>query len=211
MSQYAFHINADKCITCKACVTSCKDKNGLKPGFKFRRVYTVSTGSWELPASSGGAFSYSVSVACNHCASPACLSVCPANAIGKRAKDGIVFIDTERCIGCGSCVTACPYGVPSLDKESSKTDKCDFCRELTDTGQSPVCVAACSMNALEWGRLDLLKAKYPEAVSQVYPLASPGKTGPSLLITRHRHSNGAESEATARIANMAEELQASEP
>jgi anaerobic dimethyl sulfoxide reductase subunit B (iron-sulfur subunit) len=189
---------------------SCKDKNDLKPGYKFRRVYTVSTGSWDLPYNSGGAFSYSLSVACNHCADPACLKVCPVNAIVKRAKDGIVFIDKDICIGCGSCVTACPYGVPSLDKATLKTDKCDFCRELVSVGESPACVTACSMNAIDYGDLDYLKSKYPNAVQQIYPLASPEQTKPSILITRHRKSRGTESEATARIFNMPEELQVAE-
>ena len=210
MNQYAFHMNTDKCITCKACVTACKDKNNLKPGFKFRRVYTVTTGSWTEPTGAGGAFSYSVSVACSHCAKPACLSACPAGAIGKRAKDGIVFIDKDRCIGCGSCVDACPYGVPSLDSKTLKTDKCDFCRELVSAGESPVCVTSCSMNAIDYGEMDILKAKYPDAVQQVYPLAAPTLTEPSLLITRHRLSNGGESDANARIANMPEELQVAE-
>ena len=210
MNQYAFHVDADKCITCKACVIACKDKNNLKPGFKFRRVYTVTTGSWTESTTTGGAFAYSVTVACNHCANPACLASCPAGAIGKRAKDGIVFIDKDRCIGCESCVSACPYGVPSFDKTAMKTDKCDFCRELVSTGISPVCVTACSMNAIDYGEMDMLKSKYPNTVQQVYPLAAPGDTNPSLLITRHRLSSGGESDTTARIANMPEELQVAE-
>jgi anaerobic dimethyl sulfoxide reductase subunit B (iron-sulfur subunit) len=210
MSQYAFHINTDKCITCKACAMACKDKNNLRPGYKFRRVYTVSTGRWDLPAASGGAFAYSVSMGCNHCAEPACLRVCPANAIAKRAKDGIVFIDKDACIGCGSCNAACPYGIPSLDKSALKADKCDFCRELVETGQSPVCVTACSMSAIDYGDMDYLKSKYPNAVQQVYPIASPEQTKPSLLITRHRKSKGEETDDTARIINMPEELQVAE-
>jgi anaerobic dimethyl sulfoxide reductase subunit B (iron-sulfur subunit) len=192
---------------------ACKDKNNLKPGFKFRRIYTVSTGSWDQPAASGGAFSYSVSMGCNHCADPACLKVCPANAIAKRANDGIVFIDKDACIGCGSCNSACPYGVPSLDKTALKADKCDFCRELVAAGESPACVAACSMSALEYGDLDFLKSKYSgqQVVQQVYPLPSPEQTNPSLLITRHRKSTGAETEATSHIFNMPEELQVAEP
>ncbi len=210
MLQYGFYINADKCITCKACVMACKDKNNLKPGFKFRKVYTITSGSWDKAVGNGGAYSYSVPVACNHCKEPICRSVCPAGAIVKRAGDGIVFIDKELCIGCGSCAISCPYHAPSWDKEAMKTDKCDFCRELVDIGEAPVCVTACSMGAIEYGDMSYLQSKHPGTTRQVYPLADPGQTTPSLLITMHRKSTGSESDATARIFNMPEELQAYE-
>jgi anaerobic dimethyl sulfoxide reductase subunit B (iron-sulfur subunit) len=208
MKQLAFHVNSDKCISCKACVIACKDKNNLKPGYKFRKVYSVSAGDWDKTSSDGGAYSYSISIACNHCANPACKANCPANAIGKRS-DGIVYIDHELCIGCGNCTSACPYGAPSLSKEELKTRKCDFCRELVEMGESPACVAACSMQAIDFGDLDALKAKYPKAanVQQVYPIAGPEQTQPSLIITRHRKYTGNENGATADIFNMPEELQ----
>jgi anaerobic dimethyl sulfoxide reductase subunit B (iron-sulfur subunit) len=183
---------------------ACKDKKNLKPGYKFRKVYTVSAGDWQSDA-----YVYSVSMGCNHCADPACLKVCPVAAITKRASDGIVFINKYACIGCGSCAAACPYDVPSLDLSlaSPKSDKCDFCRELLAIGESPVCVAACSMNALDYGDIDQLKSKYPGTVRQVFPIADPAETQPSLLITKHRKYTGAESAGSALVVNMPEELQ----
>lgn len=210
MSQYAFYFNADKCITCKACVIACKDKYDLKPGRKFRRLYSVSTGSWARDVNGVYApesvFGYSVSISCNHCAKPACKDICPAGAIGKRG-DGIVFIDRDLCIGCGSCSTACPYGAPSLDKDTLKMDKCDFCRELVSIGEIPACVGSCSMQALEFGEIDTLRVKHPDVVQTVPPLADPAKTDPSLLITPHSKSAGS---MTVEIFNMPEELQANE-
>ena len=211
MNQYAFYHNADKCVTCKACVIACKDKNDLKPGRKFRKLHTIGMGSWSGPDANGAythtnAFSYSVSMACNHCANPACMASCPAGAIGKR-DDGIVFIDRELCVGCMSCSFVCPYDAPSFDKDAMKMDKCDFCRELIGASETPACVAACLMQALEYGPLDRLELLHPEAVQQVAPLADPVQTNPSFLITPHRKYDDS---STGMPFNMPEEIQAYE-
>jgi anaerobic dimethyl sulfoxide reductase subunit B (iron-sulfur subunit) len=170
----------------------------------------MSAGTW-LPNGNGtytpnNVFSYSISIACNHCSEPACKKVCPAGAIGKRG-DGIVFIDKDLCIGCGSCATACPYSAPSLDKETMKMEKCDFCRELLAEGETPACVAACSMRAIEYGDIGTLKSRYPEAVQQLAPLSDPAQTKPSLLITPHRKYRNADDPISF---NLPEEIQAYE-
>jgi len=211
MSQYGFYFSADRCVTCKACVIACKDKNDLKPGRKFRKVYTNGIGSWSGPDENGTytpskVFSYSLSISCNHCADPACQKNCPANAIGKRA-DGIVFIDRDLCIGCGNCSSACPYDAPSFDKDAMKMEKCDFCRDLLGVSETPACVAACLMQALEYGPLDRLGILHPEAVQQVAPLADPAQTNPSLLITPHKKY---EVSSSGALFNMPEEIQAYE-
>jgi anaerobic dimethyl sulfoxide reductase subunit B (iron-sulfur subunit) len=213
MSQIAFHINADKCLNCKACAMACKEKHDHIPGRKFRRIHSISAGSWTEEAvgnavvyKPNNVFSYSFSIGCNHCADPACMKICPANAIGKRA-DGIVFIDRDACIGCQSCASACPYNAPSFNKETEKMEKCDFCRELLAADEQPACVAACSMQAIEYADLNTLRSKYPEAVQQVDPLSDPAQTKPSLLITPSRQYNKA---ANISSFSMPEELQAYE-
>jgi anaerobic dimethyl sulfoxide reductase subunit B (iron-sulfur subunit) len=128
---------------------------------------------------------------------------CPRGAIGKRP-DGIVFNDRDLCIGCTTCLDACPYDALSLDKEAMKMRKCDMCRELQRTSDAPHCVAACFMQALEFGELNSLKIKHPEAVQQVTPLADPAQTNPSLLITPHRKYKAG---GKGIIINMPEELQ----
>jgi anaerobic dimethyl sulfoxide reductase subunit B (iron-sulfur subunit) len=210
MKQYAFYMNADKCISCRACIIACKDKHDHAVGRKFRRVYANGAGTW-TPNINGtyspnNVFTYSFSIACNHCADPACKKVCPVNAIVKR-DDGIVFIDKDTCIGCRSCADACPYNAPSFDAETEKMGKCDFCRELLAVGEPPACVAACSMHCLTYGELEQLEYLHPEGVKQVQPLADPAQTGPSLVITPHRNS----AEGMSAVSyNMPEELQANE-
>ena len=84
--QYGFiHHNVD-CIGCRACEIACKDKNGLAPGPRFRRVQYIEGGTYP------DVYAYKVNMSCNHCAEPACIPTCPSGAIYKRKKDGIVDI-----------------------------------------------------------------------------------------------------------------------
>ena len=116
VNQYAFFFDASACTGCKACQVACKDRNNLEAGLLWRRVYEVAGGSWEkrgevwVPA----VVAYNVSMACNHCEKPVCAMSCPVKAIGKR-DDGIVLIDTARCIGCRYCEWACPYNAIRFD------------------------------------------------------------------------------------------------
>jgi Fe-S-cluster-containing dehydrogenase component len=95
-----------------------------------------------------------ITSACNHCENPACLASCPVDAIFKRAEDGIVLIDQDKCIGCKYCIHACPYGAPQFNSETEKVEKCTFCiHRLYDdfgirTGFEPACVTTCVGNAL---------------------------------------------------------------
>ena len=158
MTQYAFYLNMDNCIGCKVCGMACMEKNDLLPGTRFRRILLNGTGSWEKDASGAyvpnDVFAYSLSMACNHCAHPACVEGCPTGAMTKDEETGIVSSDPETCIGCGACAEACPYGVPFVDPESNVARKCDFCQEYVAAGEVPPCVGACSMNALDYGDID---------------------------------------------------------
>jgi anaerobic dimethyl sulfoxide reductase subunit B (iron-sulfur subunit) len=190
---------------------ACKDKNDLKPGRKFRRIHSESAGTWTVNADGtctpDNVFSYSVSIACNHCANPVCVAICPTGSMQKDVETGIVDNDQEACIGCGSCALACPYNAPSLDTEAMKVSKCNFCKDLLDQGEVPACAAACSMQVIEYGELDELRAAHPDAVQQVAPLASPSETNPSLLIAPHsKYKEG----LNVISFNLPEELQAYE-
>ncbi len=73
-------------------------------------------------------FGYFVSLACNHCSSPACVANCPTGAMQKDEETGIVWTDHDVCIGCKTCETACPYGAPTYGEEEGYMLKCDMCR-----------------------------------------------------------------------------------
>jgi anaerobic dimethyl sulfoxide reductase subunit B (iron-sulfur subunit) len=184
--ELGFYLDADSCSGCKACQVACKDRNGLEVGRLWRRVYEISGGEWER---SGNAwlpniFAYHLSVSCNHCRAPICAEICPAKAIVKR-EDGIVLLDSEKCIGCGYCKWACPYDALQYDEAEGLMGKCDFCVAEIDSGHLPACVAACPMRVLEFGELSVLRARTRQA-NGCFPLPDSSLTMPSLLVTAHR-------------------------
>jgi anaerobic dimethyl sulfoxide reductase subunit B (iron-sulfur subunit) len=159
---------------------ACKDRNNLDAGIKYRAVSSYETGKY--PSAS----IYHYSAACNHCEAPACVVSCPTGSMQKAPDDGTVQHEDELCIGCGSCVKSCPYGVPVLLADKGIAGKCDACKPFRDVDLNPVCVDACVMRCLDFGDLDELRAKYAqgaqsELVNELPILPDPS-TNPSLLI-----------------------------
>ncbi len=152
---YAFVLDASACSGCKACQAACKDKNGLPVGVLWRRVYEVTGGSWKQQGAAwtSTVFAYNLSVSCNHCTHPKCAGVCPVNAFTVRP-DGIVVLDASKCVGCGYCAWACPYGAPQYDRAAGRMGKCDFCCDNLDAGLAPACVSACPLRALDYVEVD---------------------------------------------------------
>jgi anaerobic dimethyl sulfoxide reductase subunit B (iron-sulfur subunit) len=211
MGRLGFYFEMRNCIACKACQIACKDKNNLWEGQYFRRVVSFELGegfanSTEGPLEENGSPRLgNFSAACNHCAKPACVPVCPTGALSRGA-DGIVLLDAAACIGCGKCARSCPYQAVSLKKaaipaagarsphsgaiQSSRAQaaKCDACGDLRRKGKNPACVDACITHCLEFGDLEELKQKHgPHLVQQLPGLPDPARTEPSLLIKTARH------------------------
>ncbi|MFH1775768.1 MAG: 4Fe-4S dicluster domain-containing protein [Chloroflexota bacterium] len=154
-----FYFDQTRCIGCHSCVVACKDWHDVPAGpASWRRVLPVERG--EFPH----LFLAFLSTACYHCARPACLSACPVGAISKRAQDGIVVVDRELCLGkdsCTFCLDACPYEAPQFGaEEDARMQMCDLCLDRLAENKSPICVAACTMRALDGGPLEELEAKY---------------------------------------------------
>jgi anaerobic dimethyl sulfoxide reductase subunit B (iron-sulfur subunit) len=109
-----------------------------------------------------------------HCGKPACEAVCPTGAISKRAEDGIVVVDRDKCNGCQECSSACPFNVPQFGSDGTM-QKCDFC---LGRGEEPACVAHCLTEALNYGAMEnpseLAVGKVAEKL--------PGPTDPSMII-----------------------------
>lgn len=187
-TQYGFLVNTARCTGCKTCELACRDAYQLGETPSLRRVCEVSGGSWVQEGSAWrhNVFAYYLSVACNHCDDPVCQQVCPSGAMRKR-EDGFVVLDSNRCIGCGSCAFACPYKAPSFSRTLRIMRKCDGCRGRVEAGKDPICVEACPMRALEFGEIGELRAR-EGSLCDVAPLPPGDYTHPNIVIVPHRHA-----------------------
>jgi anaerobic dimethyl sulfoxide reductase subunit B (iron-sulfur subunit) len=157
--QYGIYVDQNRCMGCFACVVACKDWHDVPAGpASWIRVKTIEKGRYP------NLFVAFLPVTCNQCAEPACVSVCPVEALAKRPEDGIVTVDRESCLGrddCGLCLQACPYQAPQFGAEdNARMQKCDFCLERLAEGKKPVCVVSCPMQALDIGPLEELRAAH---------------------------------------------------
>ncbi|MBI5294852.1 MAG: dimethyl sulfoxide reductase anchor subunit [Chloroflexi bacterium] len=192
---YAFTFDASACSGCKACQEACKDKNNLPVGVMWRRVIEVSGGGWvqDGVAWTNNVFAYNLSLACNHCVHPKCAGVCPTDAYVHRP-DGIVYIDPDKCMGCGYCSWACPYNAPRYNPEQGQMSKCNFCFDNIDAGLPPSCVAACPMRVLNFvevsEKLSVRSDQFSElwklpASEHPFPLPNNSRTEPHLAVKPH--------------------------
>lgn len=171
-----FYFDMGRCVGCRVCQIACKDRFELETvGPMPRRVVTYEGGSYPNAAL------FSTSISCNHCESPACVANCPTGAMYK-AEDGTVQHSDEVCIGCQTCISACPYDAPQWSDEINLVVKCDTCKPLREAGMTPVCVEGCMMRALDFGEMDDLRKKYGDELVSEVPCMPGASTGPNLII-----------------------------
>lgn len=162
-------IDLKRCMGCYGCQMSCKAEHGTPPGVFFARLLKREEGQYPT------ARQILLPVLCNHCSDAACVDVCPTGA-SHYAEHGVVAIDPDLCVGCRSCMMACPYNnryyhaeqqnyfreggpTPYEDARTARHQtgvvmKCDFCRERRAEGKDPACVANCAAKARTFGDLD---------------------------------------------------------
>ncbi len=182
--QLGFFFNQSRCSGCFTCVIACKQWHSVgHEVMNWRRVEATESGIFpDLRISF-------LSLSCLHCQTPSCTSVCPVSAIFKREEDGVVLVDSERCLGlphCGVCKDACPYGIPQFNPNHDfKMEKCNFCLDRMGQGKQPVCVDACPMHALDAAPLTELSRSYGDGkVADGFHFSY--EATPSIVLKRKR-------------------------
>lgn len=145
--RYGFAIDQRTCIGCHACTVACKTEHEVPLGNFRTWVKYVDSGTFPDSTRDFGV------MRCNHCTDAPCLKICPTTALFKR-EDGIVDFDSDRCIGCKSCMQACPYDAIYIDSDSNTAAKCNFCAHRVDAGLEPSCVTVCPTHSIWVGDLD---------------------------------------------------------
>jgi len=147
---YSMVIRERMCIDCERCKDACVKTNHV-PAYGFRTTIL------ERRRSLGGEKHETIfmPVLCNHCNRPPCVRVCPTTATWKDKKTGIVTMNPPRCIGCKTCMTACPYNARYFKEETRAVDKCDFCFEarLSKGETLTACSEACPADVRVFGNL----------------------------------------------------------
>ena len=154
-------IDISKCIGCKACLAACMEWNDIRDTVGTNvGVYDnppdLTENSWTVMRfteyEENGRLEWLIRKdGCMHCADPGCLKACPAPGAIVQYSSGIVDFIEENCIGCGSCVTGCPFNVPRISKKDNKAYKCTLCSDRVAVGLEPACIKSCPTGALVFG------------------------------------------------------------
>src|SRR5438552_3637414 len=162
-------IDVSKCIGCKACEAACLEWNDLREEVGVNHgVYdnpmdltpnsltVMRFTEWVNPETSNLEWLIRKD-GCMHCEDPGCLKACPAPGAIVQYSNGIVDFVHENCIGCGYCVTGCPFNIPRISKVDNKAYKCTLCSDRLALGQEPACAKACPTQAIVFGTKDQMK------------------------------------------------------
>lgn len=213
--KYGFVIDNRKCIGCHACTTACKSEHNVPVGVNRTWVKQVEKG--EFPDSRR---LFSV-MRCNHCTDAPCVEICPTEALFVR-EDGIVDFDKDRCIGCKSCMQACPYDALYIDPETSTAAKCNYCAHRIDVGLEPACVNVCPEHAIISGDMEdagseiaqllarqAVKVRKPEKGTQpnlFYIDADEASLNPSATVDTGKYLWNSQTTGVGHFAKEAEKL-----
>ncbi|OWJ78930.1 MULTISPECIES: formate dehydrogenase subunit beta [Haematobacter] len=172
-------IDVSKCIGCKACQSACAEWNDTQPEIEENtghyenphdltpEMFTLMRFTeWENPATNELEWLIRKD-GCMHCADPGCLKACPAPGAIVQYSNGIVDFIHDNCIGCGYCVTGCPFNIPRISKTDHRSYKCTLCSDRVAVGQGPACAKACPTQAIVFGTKEDMVAHAEERIEDL--------------------------------------------
>ncbi|MFH1279249.1 MAG: 4Fe-4S dicluster domain-containing protein [Candidatus Eisenbacteria bacterium] len=166
MAENSFYYDGSLCIACRSCQVACKQWNyleGEKTTFfaaagGYQNPSQLSPTTWTIvkfhEVQDGNRVGWLFRRHhCFHCAQAACIEVCPVEpkAMKRHAEYGTVYVDQDLCIGCGSCVEACPFGVPHVNEKLEKSRKCTACFDRVGNDLLTACAKTCPTQSIRYG------------------------------------------------------------
>ncbi|HJI11400.1 MAG TPA: 4Fe-4S dicluster domain-containing protein [Adlercreutzia equolifaciens] len=208
MTKYGMAVDTNRCTGCNMCTMVCRVGHNLPNGVMYSQAVTEGGDGFRV---AGGTYPDKVvmdfyTLGCQHCDEPACVDICPTGATKKREEDGIVIVDSAECIGCESCIAACPYDGVRVKLDSTPTypleftlgdwrtpehvgntvEKCTFCVELIDAGERPMCIDICPSVARYFGDLDDPNSEISQVLAEreYTQLLTDQGTGPNVYFLK---------------------------
>ncbi|MBF0320249.1 MAG: 4Fe-4S dicluster domain-containing protein [Nitrospirae bacterium] len=195
--RWAFVVDTTKCVGCGMCAKACKLENEVPFDTEVQRTWIeryvqLKDGKVIIDSPQGARYGYTkndpqgkeikdsevakglfVPKLCNQCEKPSCVQVCPVGATYKT-EDGVVLVDRGWCIGCGYCITNCPYFARFFHPITNTADKCTFCYHRITKGLNTACVDSCAFGARKCGLIndpesEVFKILSTERVSVLKP------------------------------------------
>jgi formate dehydrogenase iron-sulfur subunit len=171
-------IDVSRCIGCKACQSACMEWNNLRGEVgEFEGSYDnprdLDPHTWTLMRfteyeNPKGDLEWLIRKdGCMHCEDPGCLKACPSPGAIVQYANGIVDFHEENCIGCGYCVTGCPFDIPRISKKDHKAYKCTLCSDRVAVGLEPACIKSCPTGALVFGTKEDMQQHAAERVEDL--------------------------------------------
>ena len=192
-------IDTSTCIGCKACEVACLEWNGYSfSETVFDNSYqTMPNTAWnywnlirfnEYEHPEHGMMLLMRKDQCMHCEDPGCLAACPADGAIVQYVNGIVDFQQEHCIGCGYCMTGCPFNIPKFSPGARKVFKCTLCVDRVSAGLEPACIKSCPTGCLHFGTKEDMKFLAEKRAKQLRDVSGFKDAGRVRSSWRRRHA-----------------------
>ncbi len=160
---YSMVIRQNLCIDCERCIEACARTNNV-PSYGYRTAILERV----VPEAVGQKREF-IPVLCMQCNNPPCVRACPTKASYKDRNNGIIMIESKKCIGCKVCIVACPYNARYFNEEKHAIDKCNFCFDtrLSKGEELTACASACPTGARTFGDLSDPSSDVYQMVHQI--------------------------------------------